>query len=206
METYYQILKINLKYNLFPHILITFLLFLVAPFIMGLENLNSIQTAQVLEAYVSLFGIILLVPLFIPDQDRNIRDLLESKKESMMKIQFIRILEAIFVLSLIVFMFLLKLKYGQSEFLFFRYFYGIMANCIFLGGLGVFFFSIMDNLVVAYMVPLLYYILNYGSGEKLGRLNILSMMRGSFVEKKYLLSIGILLIVMSIFYRHFRRE
>lgn len=206
METYYQILKVNLKYNLVPHIFITFLLFIVAPLIMGLENLNPIQTAQTLELYVSLFGIILLVPLFIPDQDRNIRDLLESKKESMIKIQFIRILEAILFLSLIVFMFLLKLKYGQSEFPFYKYFYGTMANCIFLGGLGVFFFSLMDNLVVAYMVPLLYYILNYGSGKKLGKLNMFSMMGGSFIEKNYLFFIGILLIVMAIVYRHFRRK
>jgi hypothetical protein len=173
---------------------------------MGVENLNPIQTAQTLEIYVSLFGIILLVPLFIPDQDKDIRDLLESKKEPMMKIQFIRIMEAIFFLTVFVGLFLLRLKYGKSDFIFGKYFYGTMANCLFLGGIGVIAFSIVDNLPVAYMVPTLYYILNYGSGKKLGMFNMFSMMRGSFVEKNYLFLVGVLLIIIAIVYRRYRRE
>ncbi|NLY45072.1 MAG: hypothetical protein GX053_03660 [Tissierella sp.] len=202
MESYFQILKVNLKFNLIPHVLIAFLLVLAAPFIMGLENLNPIQVAQTLEVYTSLLGIILMVPLFTPDQDRNIRDLIKSKKEPMIKIHLMRIVEALFFLSIIVRLFLLNLKYGQSEFPFGKYFYGTMANCIFLGGLGVIIFSIIDHLAVSYMVPILYYILNYGSGEKLGMFNMFSMMRGSFIEKNYLFSVGVLFILAAIVYRH----
>lgn len=204
MERYYQILKVNLKHNLVPHILITLMLFLVAPVIMGVENLNQVQTARVMEIYVSLFGIILCIPLFMPDQDKDIRDLLRSKKESMIKIQFIRIIEAVFFLSIIIALFLLSLKYGQCEFYFGRYFYGTLANSIFLGGLGIITFSIVDNLAVAYMIPILYYILNYGSGPKLGKFNMFSMMRGSFDEKNCLFFVGMLLIVVAILYRNKR--
>lgn len=206
MESYFQILKVNLKFNLIPHILIAFLLVLAAPLIMGLENLNPIQAAQTLEVYTSLLGIILMVPLFIPDQDRNIRDLMKSKKEPMIKIHFIRVMEALFFLSIIVVLFLLRLQYGQSEFPPVKYFYGTMANCIFLGGLGVITFSIIDHLAISYMIPILYYILNYGSGGKLGMFNMFSMMRGSFIEKNYLFAVGVLLIIVAIVYRHCKRE
>ena len=90
MERNLQIAKVNLKYNLLPHVVICFLFIIAAPAMMGIENLNQYQTAQVLEMFVSLFGIILFIPQFLPDQDKNIRDLLESKKESILKIQFIR--------------------------------------------------------------------------------------------------------------------
>lgn len=203
VERYYQILKVNLKYNLIPHVLITLILSLVAPAFMGVENLNQVQTARVMEIYVSLFGIILCIPLFIPDQDKNIKDLLQSKKEPMMKIQLIRVIEAVFFLSIIVALFLLRLKYGQCEFHFGRYFYGTLANCIFLGGLGIITFSIVDNLAVAYMIPILYYILNYGSGPKLGKFNMFTMMLGSFNEKNYLFFVGMLLIVVAILYRNY---
>lgn len=198
MERNLQIAKVNLKYNLLPHVVICFLFFIAAPAMMGIENLNQYQTAQVLEMFVSLFGIILFIPQFLPDQDKNIRDLLESKKESMLKIQFIRFFVAFLSLSFIILMFLLRLKYGGCSFEFGKLFYGTMANCIFLGGLGILIYGFVDNVAVAYMVPILYYILNYGPGKKLGKFYLFTMARGSSDEKLYILIAGIIMIACGI--------
>lgn len=206
MEKYYQIVKINWKYNLVWHVILVGLMCLTAPAIMSMENLNPSQVAQVVELYVSFFGIILLVPLFLPDQDRIIRDLLESKKEPMYKIQIFRLLQALCCLSVFVALFLLKLQYGDCSFSFEKYFFGAIASCLFLGGLGILVFGFLDNVAVAYMVPIFYYILCYGAGKKLGKFYLFSMLKGSWEEKKYLLMAGIAMIIIGIVSRNIKTK
>lgn len=202
MEKYLKIAKVNLKFNLLPHIIAAICLCLISPLIMGVKNLDSINTAKVLDVYISLLGIILLIPIFIPDQDRDIRDLIRSKKESIAVNYLIRITEAVVFLILIVFSFLLYLKIGNCIFDFSKYFYGAVSTCVFLGGLGIFAYSIVDNIAVGYMIPILYYILCYGAGKKyLGKFYLFSMLQGNTMDKKYLLISGILMIVVGIFYR-----
>jgi len=194
--------KVNWKFNLMLHALAVMMFCLVSPLIMGVENLNPIQTAQVLELYISLSGIILCVPLFIPDEDKNIRDLILSKKESVLLVHGIRIMEALLALMIFVGGFLFYLRMQECDFSFLTYYYGTMATCIFIGGLGVLVYSILDNLPAAYMVPLLYYIMCYGSGKKyFGKFYLFSMMRGSVEEKKYLLIAGLCMVAVGILVR-----
>ncbi|GAA3646155.1 hypothetical protein [Asaccharospora irregularis] len=202
MERYLKIAKVNLKFNLFPHIIVVIGLCLISPLIMGLKNLDSLNTAKILDMYISLFGMILLVPLFIPDQDKDIRDLVKSKKESITINYLIRIVEAIVCLIIIVLGFLVFLKKGNCTFDFMQYFYGTISTCIFLGGLGILAYSIVDNIAVGYMIPVLYYILCYGAGKKyLGNFYLFSMMEGNVLDKKYLLVAGALMIIVGISYR-----
>lgn len=202
MEKYLKIAKVNLRFNLLPHIIAAFCLCLISPLIIGVKNLDSLNTAKVLDVYISLLGIILLIHIFIPDQDRDISDLIRSKKESIAVNYLIRITEAVLFLILIVFSFLLYLKIGKCIFDFGKYFYATISTCIFLGGLGILAYSIVDNIAVGYMIPILYYILCYGAGKKyLGKFYLFSMLQGNTMDKKYLLIAGILMIVVGIFYR-----
>ena len=202
MERYLKIAKVNLKFNLFPHIIAGIGLCLISPLIMGVKNLDSLNTAKILDLYISLIGIIVLVPLFMPDQDKDIRDLIKSEKESIAMNYLIRITEAVVFLLIIVLVFLVYLKSGNCTFDFVQYFYGTISTCIFLGGLGILVYSIVDNIAVGYMVPTLYYILCYCGGKKdLGKFYLFSMMQGNILDKKYLLIAGILMITAGIFYR-----
>ncbi|WP_315167846.1 hypothetical protein [Metaclostridioides mangenotii] len=202
MERYLKIAKVYLKFNLFPHIIAAIGLCLISPLIMGLKNLDSSNTAKILDLYISLFGIILLVPLFMPDQDKDIRDLIKSKKESIAVNYLIRIFEAILFLVIIVSVFLVYLKIGNCIFDFIPYFYGTISTCIFLGGLGILVYSLIDNIAVGYMVPILYYILCYGAGKNyLGKFYLFSMMQGNTLDKKYLLTAGLLMVAIGVFYR-----
>lgn len=202
MERCLKIAKVNLKFNLFPHMIVGICLCLVTPLIMGVKNLDSVNTAKILDVYISLLGIIVLVPIFMPEEDEDIKDLIKSKKESIAINYLIRITQAIMFLIIIVLGFLAYLKSGNCIFDFLPYFYGTMSTCIFLGGLGILSYSIVDNIAVGYMVPMLYYILCYGSGKKyLGKFYLFSMMKGDISDKKYLLIAGALMIIVGIFYR-----
>ena len=101
MERYLKIGAVNVKYNLGLHILVSILLALVAPLFMGIRNLQQADVAKIMEIYLSLIGIILLVPVFLPDMNRDIRDLIYSKKEPVPILHFIRILEALVIMAVI---------------------------------------------------------------------------------------------------------
>lgn len=202
IERYLSITKVNLKYHLFPHITVAAILCMISPFIMGVRNLDILNTAKVLEIYISLLGIVLLVPVFLPDQDKDIRELIKSKRESVEVLHVLRIGLALLVLSIFIICFLIFLRKGNCVFPFGRYLYGTMASCIFLGGLGVFIYSFVDKLPVAYMIPILYYIMCYGGGEKyLGRFYVFSMLDGTVGDKIYLLAAGFIMILAGILIR-----
>ncbi len=58
---------------------------------------------------------------------------------------------------------------------------------LFLGGLGLFFYGLCDNLVIGYMAPMVYFIAAIGGGEKWLRMFYpFSMARGSYGEKIWL--------------------
>lgn len=60
-------------------------------------------------------------------------------------------------------------------------------------------FAVFDQPVFAYMIPLVYYVMNYGSGKKqLGKFWLFSMQGGSIEEKHYLISCGMLLVLGAI--------
>lgn len=202
MEKYRKLIAVNLKHNLLLPALLALLLCLLSPLVIGLENLDTVQTAKVIEVFLSLTGIIALMTVFSPDIDKDIRDIIASKRESMVLHHFLRILCAVFLLIAVGLLFLLWMRRGGCQFPFARMFFGFMANSLFLGGLGVLLFSLSNQPVLGYMVSILFYLLNFGSGKKyMGDFFLFSMQYNSFTEKYYLMAGGAALLAMAIIWR-----
>lgn len=205
MERYLYIAKVNLKYQLWPHALAALLLCVISPLLMGVENLDSQQTAKIIDVYLCLLGIILLVPVFWGDDDHNIRDLCASKMEPMFFVHLIRLLESFILLVALLVGYLLFLKSRNCCFAFDAYLFGAVANCLFLGGLGVAIYGISDLMPVAYMIPILYYILCFGLGGKhLGKFYLFSLSYEGSKDKIYLLAGGILLTAIGLWARNWK--
>lgn len=202
MEICIQIEKVYFKYHFVFHIFIAVILCLFSPFIMGVQNLDAYQTARILESFFCLMGIILCIPVFLPDFDVSVRELLESKEISIYFIHILRLLQSLLTLIGLLFIFLMFLKQNQCSFPFWKYFFGTLADCLFLGGIGLVVYSIFDYITIAYMIPFLYYILNYGSGKQyLGKFYLFSMVDGSFEETKYLLGAAVIFFIIAMAYR-----
>ncbi|MCI8509311.1 MAG: hypothetical protein HFJ06_12235 [Lachnospiraceae bacterium] len=208
MERYYEIVKINWKHNLFLHFVIALLLCVAAPFLMGVNNLEEPQVAKIIEFYLSFLGVILLIPLFIPDTNKDIRDLIASKKTPITSVRICRILEAVICLSVILLLFLYFLKMGDCEFRYGTCFFVAMANCVFMGGIGLLIYSMIDNIALAYMIPILYFIVSMGSGKKyLGKFWLLGFSSGNSIgDKSYLLAAGVVMITAALLIRKVRRR
>ena len=206
MERYVVVARENQKHNLWIPFLICILLLLASPLFLGIENLTEPEAAKVLEYYAVFISIILLQAVFLPEQDKDIRDLLSSKYMPVAKLYGIRMTQAIIYLMLLLGIYMCVLKAGNCEFAFLKLYMGELATMVFLGGMGIFFYALTDQVVVGYMIPLLYYMLNITiSPNKIKGLYLFSMSIGKY-EWKWTLGIaGVVLLAAGIAIRSKRK-
>lgn len=206
MERYVVVARENQKHNLWIPFLICILLLIVSPLFLGIENLTEPETAKVLEYYAVFISIILLPAVFLPEQDKDIRDLLSSKYMPVAKLYGIRMTQAIIYLMLLLGIYMCVLKAGNCEFAFLKLYMGELATMVFLGGMGIFFYALTDQVVVGYMIPLLYYMLNITiSPNKIKGLYLFSMSIGKYEWKWTLGMAGLVLLTAGIAIRSKRK-
>lgn len=164
VEKYLEITKVQLKHHAWQHLLVSILLLAASPLVLGISNLDAAQSAKVLETYVALTGIILFVPVFLPEQDRDLWDVIKAKYTNIMSVYLARILISLFFSALLTLAFLLVMKAGNCEIEPVKYYFGTMAEIIAFGGIGIFAYAVTDNLIVGYMIPLGYYVAGIMAG------------------------------------------
>lgn len=109
-------------------------------------------------------GILLFVPVFLPEQDRDLWDVIKAKYTNIMSVYLARILISLFFSALLTLAFLLVMKAGNCEIEPVKYYFGTMAEVIAFGGIGIFAYAVTDNLIVGYMIPLGYYVAGIMAG------------------------------------------
>ncbi len=204
MEAYAKIGNVYVRHHLKFHLLAAVFLFCLMPFLMSTENLNPQESARTLELYASLFGVVLLVPVFLADQDRDVRDLLLSKRMSFSLVHGIRVLVSFLFLAAAELFCVLFLKGCGCRFPLWGYFFGALAGALFLGGLGMVVYGVTDNPAVGYMVPLVYYAVNFGGDRYVGNFYLFSMTLGDFTPKYFLAAAGLSFLAFGIFWRRLR--
>lgn len=204
METL-EIARINLKHNAFLSIAASAVLLLLIPVIVGTANLDMYASAVPLEMFVSLIGIVMLTPVFQPEQNTEISDLVSSKYISTAKIYLIRTVYSLGVLVLFIGLFAFYLVIRNCD-VTLQLMAGTLSDAIFLGSLGMIASSVCSNTVISYMIPMAFYALNYGMGSKLKNYYLFSMTKGKYAPKVWMLITGILLIAASILFRRIRRR
>jgi hypothetical protein len=206
VEKYLHIGKSNLKHNLLPHLTIATLFLCLTPFLMGISYLDTPNTARILEMYVALLGIILLTPIYLPEQNKEIRELVEAKFTSSIIVIIIRVLEAMLCMIILIGVYIILLKNNHCSFPEMKFYLGTLGEAVFLGGMGFFVYSIFDQIAVAYMLPLVYYMINYSGRKYLKDFFLFSMSYEGYREKVYLAIVGLVLIVLGICYPYISKR
>lgn len=202
MERYWQIEKTNLKYHIPLHFLVCVLLLGISPFFMGVENLSAADTAKVLERYVALIGIVMLVPVFLPEQDRAVRELVYAKYTKGAAVCFVRILGNVLILAAFLGIYIFVLRSNNCEFPVVKYYFGTFAGMLFFGALGLFLYGMTDNLVIGYMASIVYYIMAVGGGNKyLKMFYPFSMSMERYGEKLWLFAGAAVLTAGGVYFR-----
>lgn len=195
-----EIAKINLRHNTLLSIAVAVFLCLVTPFFIGTTNLDRNSAAMPLEMFVSLIGIVLLVPVFQPEQNEEIDALVSSKYCSTAKVHLIRTVYSVGIAALLICVFMVYMKLQSCDVAPILAL-GTISDALFLGSMGMLTSALMRNTVIGYMPPLLYYALNIGIGPKLGSFYLFSMITGSYTAKLWLFTAGLAMITAALFYQ-----
>lgn len=180
MEKYGKVTVSFVKRQYFPHLLLVLLFVVLSGGFVSFKGLGSAQAAKVMEMYVSFTGIFLFTPLFMPEQDREIWDLERSKGTAMWQLYLPRILLAVLIGILVVSLFMCLMIRGGGSFNAGSLFWGACCEILFLGSIGFFASAVTNQVVIGYMLAVVYYALNIGGGKYLGKFALFQMMKGEY--------------------------
>lgn len=200
MERLVEISRVFLRFHFSPFLVISFLLTLLFLLFFGIENLLFMESAIVFERFFPMIGLILFIPLFLPDYDQNILEVVQTKKTSYFKILFIRFVQIFIALLFIITICLIMFHLKNSEIQFGLFLFGGIADVFFLSGLLCLFFSFTMHPVTSLIAPIAYYIICLFTGDKYFRIfYFFTLVNEDFRSKLLLLTVGIILIIISCF-------
>ena len=192
-----EIAKANLRHNFPGHFAMAVVLIVLTPVLFGTTELREQACAVPLEMFFSLIGIVLLTPVFTPEQNPQIAETVAAKYISCTHVYFIRTIYSILAILGLTCIFVGYLGSQGCE-ITVRLVMGTVADGIFLGALGFISGAVSGNTAVSYMVPMVYYGINYAAGNRLGRFYLFSMTRGDYAAAPWLLGSGIILLAAGI--------
>lgn len=190
----------NLRHNFLPLVLLCVIILALAPVLFGITGLDGRAAAQPLEMLVSTIGMVLLVPIFQPEQNREIEDITASKYVDPIWVYLIRAGYSIVGIIVLVLAFTGMMVLCGCE-ISFDLILGTIADGIFLGSLGTLTAAVANNLPMAFMLPFLFYFFNMTMQTRMGNLNLFAMMSGNYLPNAWLLGTGLLLLAAAVIVR-----
>lgn len=180
MERYLSAGSSFIRRQYVPHILLVLFFCCISGFFVSFRNLDALQAAKVMEMYAVFTGILLLTPLFMPEQNREIWLLERSKSMPLWQLYLIRVLIAVLLLAIVVTVFIQRMRGNGSDFSMGRLWIGSFTEILFLGSIGFFVSGITNQTVLGYMVSVLYFMGNIGASKYLGEFALFQMMKGEY--------------------------
>lgn len=194
---YGKIVSTNLKHNFPLACACAIGIFFLTLILFNITALQGGEAAKPIEFMLCWVGVIFLAPIFLPEQNREIRDVICSKKMDYIQVCCIRALYSAIALIILEALFIGMMWWCESDvdgtFLF-----GGIATALFLGAIAFAASGISENTTVGYMAAMLYYLANYGLKDKLGKFYLFSMSTGNFEDKEWLL-IGAAVMIVATF-------
>lgn len=171
-----KITAVNLRHNFPVHFCIAVAVAILTPLVFGITALDYASSARPLEMLLCMTGTALLTPVFLPEQNENIRDVIRSKRVDYLSVCLIRVIYSTVALAAIigVFVFVMKLcECGVTA----AHFGAGFSSAFFLGAIGLAFAKFGGSPTVGYMASMIYYMLNF-LGSKLGSFWLFTMSSG----------------------------
>lgn len=207
LTRYLTVTKKNYWFSTGLNVLMAMLLLVLIPILFGINDLDGRETAKVLEQFVTLIGIILLTPIFRPEQQKDIREVVEAKYTSQTGIYLIRILTASLLILLFITSFIGWMRINHCSFPVKDYIFGTLSTSLLLGSMGLLTYAISDQIILGYMLPIGYFIFNLFTGDRyVKKFYIFSMTKGSFEEKYWLLGAAAMMVFGTLFIKWIQRR
>lgn len=172
-----KITLINLRHNFPLHFGIAIAVAILTPLVFSISALDFTSSARPLEMLLCMTGTALLTPVFLPEQNENIRDVIRSKKVDYLSVCLIRVIYSTIALAAITGVFVFAMKLCECN-VTAAHFGAGFGSAFFLGAIGLAFAKFGGSPTVGYMASMIYYLGNYGLKDKLGKLYLFSVSSG----------------------------
>lgn len=187
------------------HFGLAVILCLLVPLVFSLNDLDQYLVALPLETIVILIGVVILVPLFLPEQDKAVFDVMYTKQTPPLYVNIVRAVYSILAVLLIPAVFLLAMHLIHSDVRMVHYL-GTVSSALFLGGLGALTFAVSNNIAVSYMVPVIWYVICMSAGKHLKMFDVMMMLHGKIEAKSLQLITGIVLLTAAVLIKSSRKS
>jgi hypothetical protein len=198
--------KAQCKIGLRVTFLLAAALLAVFPLFFGVQYLNAVSAASFLERFVALAGIVLLVPIFAPEQDHNILDIVRARMLPQTCIILIRLALSLACLFALITILALIMKSGECTFPLWPFTAGTFITALTLGSVGFAGAGLTNNVVTGYCLSFLLWFANFTLRDKLGLWYLFSMTREDFRPKYVLLPSATLIIIATFLIRYVRKR
>lgn len=188
-----KIVRINLRHNFLVHFGIAVAVAILTPLAFSISALDFASSARPLEMLLCMTGTALLTPVFLPEQNENIRDVIRSKRFDYLSVCIIRVIYSIIALAAIIGVFVFVMKLCECD-VTLAHFGAGFGSAYFLGAVGLAFAKFGGSPTVGYMASMIYYMLNF-IGSKLGSFWLFTMSNGMKSVNFALIIWGTLIIV-----------
>jgi hypothetical protein len=192
-----KILSNEIKHHTLLHILTCAVIFLLIHILFGTGRLKKDTVLIITERFLPLMAVILLTPCFEYELEEGINEVISSKSVPIICTYFIRLIWRIvlYILLSLIYIYILKIKGSYMKF--FSYAWESISIGLFLGSLGLLVSGSTSNLIVGYLVSLVYYLSQWIIGWK--AFGIFYLFRiGKGLEPMILFNITISFILLSI--------
>lgn len=198
-ECYAKIIQVNLKNNYIIPFLTTMAVCCLTALLFNIKALTAAAAVTPIELLLCFTGIMMLTPVFLPEQNPAIKDVIRSKQADYMMVCFIRLIYSVVTVVLVNFIFIQIMKMQESQVGMYHILVAV-SGALFLGAIGFFVSGVTENTTLGYMISMGYYLINYSVKEKFGIFNMFSGAKGTYEDKMWLLLWAVLLIALTFIY------
>lgn len=201
LKKYLDIIIYNIKYHISIRFLFALFIIFFTPIFFSLNDLDYLASSYPLEYFISTIGIVMLTPIFETEIKSNSKEVLEGKYLNYTIVYVIRLLISILLMLGLIMCIVCYMIYNNCDISFLKYTIGTFSTSIFFGSLGFFILGISNNIVISYMIPFVYYIINIACGPNmLGKFYIMTLITGGN-NKLIILLISFSIILLTIIIR-----
>lgn len=199
------ILKTNLRHQfILPFLSAAGILFITAS-VFPITALKGADVGRPIEFLLPFVGAALLTPVFLPEQDKGIWDVIASKKMNTSVIYLVRLLYSSAALVVLELLFIGLLYWNECE-VHWYHIYGGIASAFFLGSIGFMVSGLSGNTILGYMAVVIYYLACYGMKKYLGVFWLFRMSAGIETGKGWLFAGGAAMIALTFGILEIRRR
>ena len=170
-------------------LILTFMLFPAA-------GLTATEAGKPIEMMISFVGIVMMIAVFIPEQDKALKEVVACRKIGLEAIQFIRMILSVFFIVFLVAAYCVYLKANECQISLYMVWGGI-SSAFFLGSISFCVAGISGNSINGILAGMVYYICNYGLKKQLGVFHLFRMSMGIYSGKTWIFIAGVLLIMIT---------